>query len=51
MMAGIPQTGQRFCWYLGWPREQPHDWESPELSELMRGVVSSPQSHRQRAAR
>jgi hypothetical protein len=50
-VASIPQTGQRFCWYLGWPREHPHDRVSPEFSELMRGVVSSPQSHRQMAAR
>src|SRR5262249_49741395 len=50
-MASVPQTVQRFCWYLGGPREHPHDWTSPAVSELIRGAVSCPQSHRHRAAR
>jgi hypothetical protein len=36
-MASVPQTGQRFCTYLGRPREHPHDRASPDFSELTRG--------------
>jgi hypothetical protein len=50
-MASVPQTGQCFCSYLGWPREHPHDRASPEARELMRGMAWFPQSHRHSAAR
>jgi hypothetical protein len=43
IMASVPQTGQRFCSYLGLPREHPHDRASPEVRELMRGMAWSPQ--------
>ena len=43
IMASVPQTGQRFCSYLGLPREHPHDRASPEVRELMRGMAWFPQ--------